>query len=325
MQHVKLGRSGLEVSRICIGGNSWGAKGNRTWRAFDAAESRPLIRHALDKGINFFDTADVYNAGASETILGAALLDYARREDVVIATKVGIRMGEGPNRAGLGRKHVMASIDASLKRLGTDHVDLYIIHRYDPATPVDEIMETLADVVRAGKALHIGASSMWPWQLARLQTYAAAKGLPRFVAMQNLWSLLYREEEREMVPLCREEGIALTPYSPLARGMLSGTRRREGGGDTERAQADKGAEVYRSEQDFAIVDAAVEVAHARGVTPSRVALAWLLAQPGMAAPVIGATRPEYIDDAVAAVELTLTAEEAAALEAPYRPRPAMGI
>jgi aryl-alcohol dehydrogenase (NADP+) len=325
MEYVNLGRSGLKVSRICLGGNSWGAKDRRGWAPFDEAASRPFFKRALDRGINFFDTADVYNEGESEAILGTSLVGQVPRDELVIATKVGHQMTGKPNGGGLGRKHLMASIDASLRRLRTDHVDLYIVHRYDPTTPVEEIMRGLDDIVRAGKARYIGASSMRATQLARLQLFAAANGLARFVAMQNLWNLLYREEEREMIPFCREEGLGLTPYSPLARGVLSGTRSRGGGGSTERARADKRADVYLDEESFVIVDRVVELATARGVTPAQIALAWLLHQDGPVAPVTGATALEQIDTAAAAVELRLTEEETRRLEAPYRPRSVLEI
>ncbi|HZS84472.1 MAG TPA: aldo/keto reductase [Stellaceae bacterium] len=325
MQYTELGRSGLKVSRICLGGNSWGAKDKRSWAPFDAAASRPFFHRALDRGINFFDTADVYNDGVSEDVMGTCLIGAAPRHDLVIATKVGLPMADAPNRSGLGRKHVLASIDASLRRLKTDYVDLYLIHRFDPLTPIEEVMSALDAIVRSGKARYIGASSMLATQFARLQLFARAHGLAPFIAMQNLYNLLYREEEREMIPFCRAEGVGLTPYSPLARGVLSGTRDRAGGGATERAREDKRADVYRDEQSFAIVDRVVALAKARGVKPAQVALAWLLRQPGLAAPVIGATRLEQIDDATAAVALQLTAEEAESLESPYRPRPIMGL
>jgi aryl-alcohol dehydrogenase-like predicted oxidoreductase len=325
MQYVNLGRSGLKVSRICLGGNSWGAKDRRAWAPFDAAASRPFFKRALDRGINFFDTADVYNAGVSETVMGECLLAEAPRDALVIASKVGNRMSDRPNHGGLGRKHLMASIDASLKRLGTDYLDLYIIHRFDPTTPTEEIMAGLADIVRAGKARYIGASTMWAYQFARLQLFAKANGLPQFIAMQNLYNLLYREEEREMNPFCLEEGVALTPYSPLARGVLAGNRQRSGAGGTERAREDKAAAGYFTDDSFAVVERVVALAKARGVTPSRIALAWLLHRPGLAAPVIGSTALEQIDDAAAATEIALTAEEMTALEAPYKARPVIGF
>ena len=317
MQYMPLGRSGLKVSRICLGGNSWGAAGRRAWAPFDADASAPFFRRALDLGINFFDTADVYNRGASETILGEKLIGQVPRDELVITTKLGQAMSDKPNAAGLSRKHMMASIDASLQRLRTDHVDVYMVHRLDPATPVEEVMAALADIVRAGKARYLGASSMRATGFARLHLFARAHALPPFIAMQNLWSLLYREEEREMIPFCREEGVGLTPYSPLARGVLAGERA------TERAERDDRASPYRTEASGRIVERVVALAGARGVKPMQVALAWLLHQPGLVAPVMGATRPEQLDDAAAALDVALTAEEMAALEAPYQPRAPM--
>ena len=325
MQYANLGRSGLKVSRICLGGNSWGAAGKRSWAPFDAEASGPFFKRALDKGINFFDTADIYNAGASEEVMGACLLNLVPREELVIASKVGAPMSDKPNRSGLGRKHVMASIDATLKRLRTDYVDLYLIHRLDPSTPIEEIMAGFADIVRAGKARYIGASTMWAYQFARLQLFATANGLPPFIAMQNLYNLLYREEEREMIPFCREEGVGVTPYSPLARGVLAGTRSRAGGGATERAREDKMAASYFSDDSFAIVDRVVALAKTRGVKPSQIALAWLLHKPGLVAPVIGSTAPSQIDEAAEATGIALSPEEMKSLEEPYKPRPVIGL
>lgn len=324
MQYVPLGQSGLIVSRVCLGGNAWGAKGRRAWAAFDESESRPFFRRALDLGISFFDTADVYNTGRSEEILGATLMEYAPRDDLVIASKVGLPMADRPNHKGLGRKHVMASLDASLQRLRTDHVDLYIIHRYDPLTPDDELLDTLDDVVRSGKARYVGASSMRAYQFVRLQTLARARGGVRFVSMQNLYNLLYREEEREMNPFCVEAGVGLTPYSPLARGVVSGGRPRSGGGETDRARTDDQAETYRTDEGYAIAEAAQSIAARLGVTPSQVALAWMLGKPGVVAPVIGASRLHYLDEAAGAVDLSLSEEDVAALESPYCTRPVMG-
>ena len=278
MKYVTLGRSGLMVSRICLGGNSWGAAGRRAWAPFDADASAPFFRRALDLGINFFDTADVYNQGASEEVMGERLLPLVPRDELVITTKLGQAMGDRPNAAGLGRKHMMASIDASLRRLRTDHVDVYMVHRFDPNTPVEEVVPALAEIVRAGKARYLGASAMRATRFARLQLFARANSLPPFIAMQNLWSLLHREEEREMVPFCREEGVGLTPYSPLARGELAGRR------DTERAEKDARAAPYRTEASRRIVETVTALAAARGVTPAEVALAWLLHQPGTRRP-----------------------------------------
>ncbi len=318
MKYVPLGRSGLMVSRICVGGNSWGAKGRRSWAAFGLEESRPFFRRALDLGINFFDTADAYNLGESESIIGECLVSQVRREDIVISTKVGLKMGDRPNDVGLGRKHLVASLDAQLKRLRTDYIDLYQVHRLDPATPVDEFMQTLTDFVRAGKVRYIGGSTMPAYRFAQMLMLADWKGYARPIAMQNLYNLIQREEEREMIPLCQEASVGLIPYSPLARGFLSGSRQRGGGGSTERAQKDNHAltQIYR-DSDFAIVDTVKRIAVRRGATPSQVALAWMLAKPAMAAPIIGATRLEYLDDAAKAVELTLDGEEMASLEKPY--------
>ena len=314
MKYTNLGASGLTVSRVCLGGNSWGSAGRRAWSAFDAEGSAPFFKRALDHGINFFDTADVYNLGASEAAMGEHLLGAVPREDLVLCTKVGLPMGSGPNQSGLGRKHVMASIDASLKRLKTDYVDVYMLHRFDPLTPVEEIMGTLADIIRAGKARYIGASTMRPTQLARMQLFARAHALPGFVSMQNLYNLLNREEEADMNPFCAEEGIALTPYSPLARGVLSGNRGPEmQGGATERARQDKQAATYLNEDAFAVVARVKAVAAQTGAAPSQVALSWLLHQKGLAAPVVGVTKLEQIDDAAKATELVLTPEQLATL------------
>ena len=317
MQYVTLGRSGLAVSRVCLGGNSWGAVGRRAWAPFDAAASAPFFRRALDLGINFFDTADIYNLGASETVIGERLVGLVPRDELVITTKLGQALSGAPNAGGLGRKHMLASIDASLRRLRTDHVDIYMVHRFDPATPVEEVMDGLAGIVRAGKARYLGASSMRATQFAQLQLFARANGLPPFIVMQNLWNLLYREEEREMVPFCREQGVGLTPYSPLARGVLAGARQ------TERAVKDARAAAYRSEACGRVVAAVAALAQARGVAPAQVALAWLLHQPGLAAPVLGATRPDQLDSAAGALAVSLSAAEMAALEAPYQPRAPM--
>ena len=322
MKFTQLGRSGLVVSRICLGGNSWGAAGRRAWAPFGKEESRPFFRRALDRGITFFDTADAYNAGESETILGECLLGYAKREDVVISTKVGLKMGEGPNESGLGRKHLMKSIDAQLKRLRTDYVDVYQLHRLDAVTPLEETLAALTDMVRAGKVRYVGGSSMPAWKFARLVALAETRGYARPVAMQNLYNLIQREEEREMIPLCLEAGVGLIPYSPLARGFLAANRARGGGGDTERAKKDALAQkVEYRDGDWAIADALRAIAAARGASAAQVALAWLLSKAVLAAPIIGATRLEQIDDAAGAVELVLAADEIVRLEAPYTFRP----
>ena len=322
MKFTQLGRSGLVVSRICLGGNSWGAAGRRAWAPFGKEESRPFFRRALDRGITFFDTADAYNAGESETILGECLLGYAKREDVVISTKVGLKMGEGPNESGLGRKHLMKSIDAQLQRLRTDYVDVYQLHRLDAVTPLEETLAALTDMVRAGKVRYVGGSSMPAWKFARLVALAETRGYARPVAMQNLYNLIQREEEREMIPLCLEAGVGLIPYSPLARGVLAANRARGGGGDTERAKKDALAQkVEYRDGDWAIADALRAIAAARGASAAQVALAWLLSKAVLAAPIIGATRLEQIDDAAGAVELVLAADEIVRLEAPYTFRP----
>ncbi|MBL8839451.1 MAG: aldo/keto reductase [Alphaproteobacteria bacterium] len=326
MKYTALGRSGLMVSRICLGGNSWGAAGRRQWAAFGIEESRPFFKRALDCGINFFDTADVYNAGESEEIVGQCLVGYVRREDIVISTKGGLKMGEAPNDTGVGRKHLTAAVDASLKRLRTDYIDVYQLHRLDGVTPLEETMQTLADLVRAGKIRYVGGSTMPAWRFAQMIMLADWKGYPRPVAMQNLYNLIQREEEREMNALCLAEGVGLIPYSPLARGFLAANRSKAGGGETERARKDSIVKpgTYR-DCDFAIADRLAAIAKARGAKPTQVALAWMLSKPVMAAPIIGATQLHYLDEAAAAVDIALTAEEIASLEAPYEWRPAPQI
>lgn len=321
MQYVKLGSTGLDVSRICVGCMSFGQPGRGPHRwTLDEEASLPLIRQALDAGINFFDTANVYSDGTSEEIVGRALEKYARRDEIVLATKVNGAMHEGPNGRGLSRKAIMTEIDHSLRRLGTDHVDLYQIHRFDPATPVEETMEALHDVVRAGKARYIGASSMYAWQFSKMQYTARLNGWTRFVSMQNHYNLLYREEEREMLPLCADQRVATLPWSPLARGRLA----RAWDTDTERSRTDEFGSTLYQEGDRGIVDAVGRVAAARGVPRAQVALAWLLRQDTVAAPVVGATRPGHLDDAVAALDLGLTDEEAGELERPYTPHAVSG-
>jgi aryl-alcohol dehydrogenase-like predicted oxidoreductase len=321
VEYVNLGRTGLRVSRVCLGMMSYGASEERPW-ALDEAAAEPIVRRAVEGGVVFFDTADVYNGGASETITGRLLKRlFGTREEYVVATKVHGRTMPGVNGAGLSRKHILASIDASLERLGLDYVDLYQIHRWDPRTPIEETMETLHDVVRAGKARYIGASSMYAWQFAKAQAVAPT----RFVSMQNHYNLAYREEEREMIPQCIDQGIAVLPWSPLARGLLAGTRTREGERLTERARTDSfGDSLYTPELDFAVVDRVTEVAAARGVPAAQVALAWLLHKPGVTAPIVGATKLEHLDDAVAAEQLTLDPAEIARLEEPYVPHSIAG-
>jgi aryl-alcohol dehydrogenase-like predicted oxidoreductase len=325
MQYTRLGSTGVTVSRLCLGMMTYGAKSWREW-VLDEAESRPFVRKALDLGFNFFDTADVYSLGVSEEITGKLLKEYGpSRDQIVIATKVFNPMGDDPNQRGLSRKHIMHAIDGSLRRLGTDYVDLYQIHRFDPATPIEETLEALTDVVKAGKALYIGASSMYAWQFAKMLAASDRLGLSRFVTMQNHYNLIYREEEREMIPLCREEGIGLIPWSPLARGFLAGNRRRQDRGETTRARTDAFAhDMYYRDDDFAVVDRVSEIAAKRGVPNAQVALAWLLAQPGITAPIVGASKAQHLEDAVAALEVKLDATELAALSEPYRPHPVLG-
>jgi 1-deoxyxylulose-5-phosphate synthase len=323
MDYTRLGRTGLKVSRICLGCMTYGDPAWRDW-ILPEEEARPFIRRALELGINFFDTADMYSRGVSEGILGRALRDFARREDVVIATKVYFPMGDAPNDRGLSRKHVFDSIDASLQRLGVDHVDLYQIHRWDSDTPIEETLEALHDLVRAGKVRYLGASSMFAWQLAKALYTADRHGWTRFVSMQNHYNLVYREEEREMLPLCREEGLGVIPWSPLARGFLAG-KRRQGEGETRRAKTDTFAhELYYQPEDYDVVDRLLALAERRGEKPARLALAWLLHQPGVTAPIVGASRMEHLEDAVAALEVSLSDEERKELEEPYRPHPVLG-
>ncbi|HEY5186458.1 MAG TPA: aldo/keto reductase [Actinomycetes bacterium] len=322
MEYVNLGRTGLEVSRLCVGCMSFGdpERGNHSW-TLPEADSRPIIKQALDLGINFFDTANVYSDGTSEEIVGRALADYARRDEVVIATKVHGRMRPGPNGAGLSRGHIMTAIDDSLRRLGTDYVDLYQIHRFDPATPLEETLETLHDVVKAGKARYIGASSMWAWQFAKALFLADQHGWTRFVSMQDHYNLLNREEEREMLPLCADQGVGVLPWSPLARGRLA----RPWDEETERTRTDVFGQTLYQAGDWAIADAVARVAEARGVPRAQVALAWVAQQPTITAPIIGATGPHHLTDAVAALDLRLTDDEIAALERPYAPHPVAGF
>jgi len=325
MDTVKLGRTGLDVSRLCLGCMSYGEpdRGNHAW-TLPEAESRPFIRKALDLGINFFDTANVYSDGSSEEIVGRALKEFGRRDELVVATKVHGRMRPGPNGGGLSRKAILAEIDASLTRLGMDYVDLYQIHRFDPETPIEETLEALNDVVRAGKARYIGASSMHAYQFAKALSISERRGWARFSTMQNYVNLLYREEEREMLPLCREEGIGVIPWSPLARGRLT----RDWDETTNRSQTDTfGRTLYAdtAEADRKVVEAVAAVAAARGLPRAQIALAWVLQTRPVAAPIIGATKPHHLDDAVAALAVTLTADEIAALEAPYVPHAVTGF
>lgn len=341
MEYVKLGSTGLDVSRICLGCMSFGApnSGPHPW-TLDEDASQAMIRRAIEAGVNFFDTANIYSAGTSEEIVGRALKKYARREDIVLATKVAGPMRRGPNAIGLSRKAIMTEIDNSLRRLGTDYVDLYQIHRFDPTTPIEETMRALHDVVQAGKARYIGASSMYAWQFAKALYTADLHGWTRFVTMQNHYNLLYREEEREMLPLCVDQGIGVIPWSPLARGLLT----RDWDETTHRGNTDSFGQFLKTGQaesdasttslasrtlyladDKSIVDQVGRIAADRGVSRAQIALAWVSNQPAVTAPIVGTTRPEHLDDALAALDLQLTPEENAALEDPYRPRSVVGI
>jgi 1-deoxyxylulose-5-phosphate synthase len=320
MDYINLGSTGLKVSRICLGCMTYGSKSWRQW-VLEEEEGRPFLRRSLELGINFFDTADMYSHGRSEEILGRALKDFGpSRDRVVIATKVYQPMGDDPNQRGLSRKHIMHSIDDSLRRLGTDYVDLYQIHRFDHNTPIEETMTALHDVVKMGKALYLGASSMYAWQFARMLYKADEMGLTRFVGMQNHFNVIYREEDREMIPLCRAEGVGVIPYSPMARGFVAGNRRREDFGDTARAQTDElSKKFYYQKSDFDVVDRIGEIAKRRGVTNAQVALAWVLGQPGITSPIIGATRMNHLEEAVGALGLKLDAGEMQLLAEVYLP------
>ncbi|MDP9664097.1 UNVERIFIED_ORG: aryl-alcohol dehydrogenase-like predicted oxidoreductase [Pseudomonas cremoricolorata] len=330
MQYVKLGTTGLDISRLCLGCMTFGEPdaGTHPWTLGEEA-SRPIIRHAVEQGINFFDTANSYSAGTSEVILGKLLKEFTRRDETVIATKVfyPANMWQGasrPNEQGLSRKAIMTSIDASLSRLGTDYVDLYQIHRWDYTTPIEETMEALNDVVRAGKARYIGASSMYAWQFAKAQQVAASNGWSRFVSMQNFLNLLYREEEREMIPLCLDQGVGLMPWSPMARGRLT----RPNGQHTERTRTDLSGQSFfenTEEQDGRVIYVVEQIAQERGVPMAQVALAWVLGKQGVSSPIVGASKPAHLDDALAAIDLHLTAEETARLEAPYVPHAVTGF
>jgi aryl-alcohol dehydrogenase (NADP+) len=326
MKHVPLGRSGLMVSRVCLGGNSWGAKGRRDWGKFDADEATAYFRRALDVGITFFDTADTYNFGRSEEIMGATLLKMAPRDDIVLSTKVGIRMSDKPNDVGTGRKHLMSSLDAQLRRLGTDHVDIYQVHRLDRHTPIEETMYSLDQIVRSGKVRYIGGSTMPAYRFAQMLMIADTRGYARPVAMQNLYNLIQREEELEMNRLCAEQGVGLIPYSPLARGFLAGNRAREGGGETERSRNDAQVRsgMYR-DCDWQVIERLKKIAAARGIKPTQVALLWLWSKSYMASPIIGATSLDQLDDAASATDFRpLTADEIRDLEEPYQYRAPSG-
>lgn len=325
MKYVKFGATGLDVSRICLGCMTYGApdRGAHPW-TMDEEASRPLIRKAVEMGVNFFDTANAYSDGTSEEIVGRALKDFARRDEIVLATKVCLRMRKGPNGAGLSRKAIMQEVDASLRRLGVDYIDLYQIHRWDYGTPIEETLEALHDVVKAGKALHIGASSMYAWQFSKALYTARLNGWTEFVSMQNHLNLLMREEEREMLPLCADQGVAVMPWSPLARGRLT----RDWDQSSHRQDTDVfGGTLYTSceDSDRRIVAEVARIAEARGVSRAQIALAWLLQKPGVTSPIVGASKPQHLDDAVAAIDLQLDANEIAVLEAPYTPHPVVGF
>jgi len=324
MDYVNLGRSGLKVSRICLGMMTYGTPAWREW-VLPEADSRPFVQRALELGVNFFDTADMYSLGVSEEVTGRALRDFARREEVVVATKVYFHIGKGPNGGGLSRKHILESLENSLSRLDMDYVDLYQIHRWDNSVPIEETMEALHDVVRAGKALYIGASSMYAWQFAKAQYTADLHGWTRFVSMQNHYNLAYREEEREMIPFCVDQGVGLIPWSPLARGFLTGRRPRETRGETLRGQTDTYAHgMYYRDDDYAVVERVVELAERQGVKPAQIALAWLMGKPGVVAPIIGASKMYQLEEAVAAVAVKLSDEDRAYLEEVYQPHPVLG-
>lgn len=322
MEYVNLGNTGLQVSRICVGCMSFGEpdRGNHAW-TLPEAESRPLIKQALEAGINFFDTANVYSAGSSEEIVGRALAEWGNRDELVIATKVNGRMHEGPNGEGLSRKAILSEIDHSLRRLGTDYVDLYQIHRFDHRVPILETMEALDEVVRSGKARYIGASSMWAWEFSKAQYTADLHGLTRFVSMQDHYNLLMREEEREMFPLCADQGVGVIPWSPLARGRLT----RDWDASTDRSETDNFGKTLYPDSDAAIAAAVTDVAEERGVSRAQVALAWVLQNPVVTAPIVGATKPHHLADAVAALDVRLTDDEIARLEAPYQPHEPAGF
>jgi aryl-alcohol dehydrogenase-like predicted oxidoreductase len=316
MQYTNLGHRGLKVSRLCLGTMTYGSKKWRPW-VLDEQEARPFFQRAVEAGINFFDTADMYSVGMSETVVGRSLREFTQRDDVVIATKVYFPMGPGPNDKGLSRKHIMLAVEASLRRLATDYIDLYQIHRFDPETPIEETLEALHDVVKSGKALYVGASSMFAWQFAKMLHLARTP----FVSMQNHYNLIYREEEREMIPLCIDEGIAVIPWSPLARGFLAGNRSRA----TERAKTDDLAQqFYVAESDHTIADRVAELAKRRGVGPAQIALAWILHKPGVTAPIVGASKLEQLDQSIAALDIKLDASEMQFLEEPYQPHPVIG-
>jgi aryl-alcohol dehydrogenase-like predicted oxidoreductase len=325
MKYLNLGRTGLKVSRICLGMMTYGTPKWRPW-VLDEDTSRPFIRRALELGINFFDTADMYSAGVSEEVTGRALKAFGSRDAVVIATKAYYPMSDDPNDRGLSRKHLMSAVDNSLRRLGTDYIDLYQIHRWDSSTPIEETLTALHDIVRSGKARYIGASSMMSWQFAKALHLADQRGLTRFVSMQNHYNLVYREEEREMLPLCLEEGIGVIPWSPLARGFLAGNRRTPTDADTPRGRTDTfGHGLYYAAEDFTVADRCAQVASEKGVTPAQVALAWILHQPAVTAPIIGASKMEQLEQAIGALDIALSEEDVRRLEEPYVPHRVLGL
>lgn len=325
MHYTNLGKTGMKVSRLCLGMMSYGAKSWREW-VLDEEQAKPFIKRALDAGINFFDTADVYSLGESERITGNLLKHFGvKRENVIVATKVRNKMSDDINDTGLSRKHIMDSIDKSLQRLQMDYVDLYQIHRWDYETPIEETMEALNDIVRAGKARYIGASSMYAWQFAKAQHTAERHGWSRFVTMQNHYNLVYREEEREMIPQCVDQGVGLIPWSPMARGFFAGDRKRGGGGETSRSKADPFAnELYFREEDFVVAELAAEIGKSHNATASQIALAWVLSKPYVHSPIIGATKMDHLEQAIAALDIKLSDDEIKRLEEPYKPHPVLG-
>ena len=324
MEYVNLGRTGLKVSRICLGTMTYGTPNWRPW-VLGEEESRPFFRRALELGVNFFDTADMYSLGVSEEVTGRALRDFSRREELVIASKVYFPMGDGPNQGGLSRLHIMRAVEDSLRRLGTDYIDLYQIHRWDYATPIEETLQALHDLVRSGKVRYIGASSMYAWQFAKSLYLADLQGWTRFVSMQNHYNLVYREDEREMLPLCRAEGIGVIPWSPLARGFLTGNRSSQDYIESKRAKTDDYAQhLYYRDTDFDVVARVVDLAERRDVKPAQIALAWLLHQEGVTAPIIGASKMFHLEDAVAALDIELSEKDVDYLEEPYQPHPVLG-
>ena len=324
MDYVRLGTTGLKVSRLCLGTMTYGTPAWRPW-VLDEAASRPFLKRAIERGINFFDTSDMYSRGVSEQVVGRAIKDFAKRDEVVLATKVFYPVEEHVNSSGLSRKHIMSAIDASLGRLGVDYIDLYQIHRFDVNTPIEETLEALHDVVKAGKALYIGASSMYAYQFAKMLAAQEKHGWTRFVSMQNHYNLIYREEEREVIPLCREEGIGIIPWSPLARGFLAGNRKRGAKDASKREEHDRyGHSLYYTEADYDIADRVAQVAREKGVLPIQVALAWVANQPGITAPIIGATRLEQLDQLIDGLSITLDEDEKRFVEEQYQPHPVLG-